>query len=160
MGARGRQATTVAITGGALAGIFGGIVMSLFLLLSTLASGLDPWLAFKAASAPFYGPRALDAGFDAGAVLLSVVVHFAVALGWGLLFGVIFYGASRLGTVLAGAAWGLVVWVAMFRLVLPSLGLGEIAHRVPVGRAALEHLIYGLAVAIGFLPFQRRLWRR
>jgi hypothetical protein len=73
---------------------------------------------------------------------------------WGLLFAVISYGLSRGATVLAGALWGIVVWFGMYYLVLPVAGLPEVAQSTPLLKAIASHLVFGLAVGVGYLPFQ------
>ncbi|MDC3960072.1 hypothetical protein [Polyangium jinanense] len=156
MAARGRQRAIIALSGGVIAGVFAGIVASLYGLLSTVARGVDPWIVFKWASAPFLDDRAFAPGFDAGAVVLGILVHFAVSITWGALFGLLVFGANAFRTLVFGAAYGVIVWFVMYKAVLPAVGLGAIAARVPVGPAILEHVIFGLALAIGFLPFQRR----
>ncbi len=157
MVARGRQRTAVALSGGVVAGIFGGIVLSLYGLLSTVARGLDPWVNFKGAAAPFLGDRAFTPGFDAGSVILGILVHFAVSIGWGALFGLLVFGANPARTLLFGAAYGVLVWLVMYRAVLPLVGLGALAESAAVGPAILEHVIFGLALAVALLPFQRRV---
>ncbi|MDI1434244.1 hypothetical protein [Polyangium sorediatum] len=156
MAARGRQRTVIALSGGVIAGIFAGIVASLYGLLSQVAQGRDPWGVFKWASAPFLHERAFAPGFDAGAVVLGILLHFAVSIGWGALFGLLVFGANVFRTLVFGAAYGVIVWFVMYRFVLPAVGLGAVAERVPVGPAILEHVVFGLALAVGFLPFQRR----
>jgi hypothetical protein len=155
MVARGRQQTTIAITGGALSGILGGIALSLYMLLATIARGADPWLAFKFASVGFYGERALDRGFSADTVFWGILAHFAIAAGWGLLFGLLVFGASRGATVFAGVVWGFVVWIAMYHIVLPLAGLADITQGSSAAGAIIAHIIFGGSLAIGFLPFQR-----
>ncbi|MDI1450846.1 hypothetical protein [Polyangium sp. 6x1] len=156
MAARGRQGSVVALSGGVIAGIFGGIVVSLYGLLSTVAHGGDPWVTFKGASAPFLHDRAFAPGFDAGAVVLGILLHFAVSITWGALFGLLVFGANVFRTLVFGAAYGVIVWFVMYRAVLPAVGLGDVALSAPVGPAILEHVVFGLALAIGFLPFQKR----
>ncbi|UQA58032.1 DUF6789 family protein [Polyangium aurulentum] len=155
MVARGRQQTTIAITGGALSGILGGIALSLYMLLATIARGADPWLAFKFASVAFYGDRALQHGFSADTVIWGILAHFAIAAGWGLLFGLLVFGASRGATVFAGVVWGFVVWIAMYHIVLPLAGLADIAQGSSAAGSIIAHIIFGVSLAIGFLPFQR-----
>lgn len=156
MAARGRQRSIIAVSGGVIAGIFGGIVVSLYGLLSMVARGVDPWVVFKWAAAPFLADRAFAPGFDAGAVVLGILAHFAVSIIWGALFGLLVYGANVFRTLVFGAAYGVIVWFVMYRAFLPAVGLGAVALGVPVGPAILEHVVFGLALAIGFLPFQRR----
>ena len=43
----------------------------------------------------------------------------------------------------------------MYYVVLPIVGLGEVARSAPLGMAIIGHVIFGLAVGVGFLPFQR-----
>jgi hypothetical protein len=145
-----------AAKGGIIAGLIGGAVLSVFMLIMNLATAQDIWVGMKIAGEPFLGERAMQPGFDLGPVLVGVLSHFAVSLGWGLLFGVLFYGASRGATVALGAVWGVVVWLGMFYAVLPLVGLAELARAAPVGMAVFEHVLFGLAVGLGFLPFQRR----
>ena len=81
-----------------------------------LVKGIDPWqTALKGAAAPLSGEAAMRPGFEAGPVLLGLVCHFAVSIGWGLLFGLVAYGV----------AWGIVVWLGMFYVVLPHATLGH-----------------------------------
>jgi hypothetical protein len=144
------------IAGGAVAGIVGGVFIAVFLLLTNLAAGRGFWTTFKGAGAPFFGERAMEPGFDALAVLVGLVSHFAVSIGWGVLFGLLVYGLSKRATVLLGAVWGLVVWVGMYYVLLPVIGLGEIATSTPIAMAIISHLLFGLGVGLGFLPYQRR----
>ncbi len=157
MAIRGRQRSTIALAGGIIAGIFGGIVLSLYALLATVARGHDPWTAFKMAAAPFFPERALEPGFDASVVVVGILVHFAVSVGWGAIFGVLAYGASLIRTLIFGAVYGALVWLVMYSAVLPILGLGQLARSTSVGPALLQHVMFGLALAVGFLPFQRRV---
>jgi len=143
------------LRGGAVAGIVGGIVIAFWTASVGAALGDDLWVATKTAAYPVVGPRVLLPGFDATAVLLGVVCHFAVSLVWGLLFAVVAFGLSRRATVWAGTLWGLLVWIGMFYVVLPLTGAGIITQTTPIARAIVEHLVFGLAVGVAFLPYQR-----
>jgi hypothetical protein len=150
-----------ALGGGAIAGIVGGIALTIALLFGAWMTGASGWVILKFASLPFLSDaRVFQPGFEAGPVLLGVTLHFLVSVGWGVLFALFFYGLSRGGTVLAGLLWGVVVWLAMYYAVMPLLGLGAIARGAPVWPALINHLIFGLFVGLGFLPFQRRIVRR
>lgn len=144
-----------AISGGIVAGVIGGIAISVFMLIVAITRGQEIWGVMKMAGAPFIGERAFAPGFDLGAILIGVASHLAVSIVWGVLFAALFYGQSRSTTVIAGLFWGLVVWLGMFYLVLPVAGLGEMAREAPIGMAVIQHLVFGLGVGIGFLPFQR-----
>ncbi|HKE16868.1 MAG TPA: hypothetical protein VKB80_18465 [Kofleriaceae bacterium] len=144
-----------AIGGGILAGLIAGALMTAYMMAMNVHQGRDLWLALKGAGTPILHDRARDPGFDAYAVLIGGGVHFAISALWGLVFSILFFGASRLGTVALGAAWGIVCWLVMFYLVLPIAGMSAVPKMVPIGQAILEHVGFGLAIAIAFLPFQR-----
>jgi hypothetical protein len=144
-----------AVYGGIAGGLVGGLALAVFLMIMAAAAGQDAWAALKGASMPFYGARAVEPGFAAGPVLLAVLVHFAVSVIWGILFGLAAFGLQRGPTLAAGVLWGFVVWMGMYYLVLPAIGLGGAATATPVELAVLSHLLFGFFVAVGFVPYQR-----
>jgi hypothetical protein len=157
MAATNRAEVKAALKGGAAAGAIAGAVLTAFMIVMAIVKGMDPWqTALKGAAAPFIGDAAMRPGFELGPVLLGLVCHFAVSIGWGLLFGLLAYGLSKPMTMLAGALWGIVVWLGMFYVVLPLVGQGEMVRESPVITAVLYHVIFGIAVGAGFLPFQHR----
>lgn len=141
--------------GGIVSGFLAGLLLSAVMTAMTLAHGGDPWMGLKGASAPFLGARAMQPGFDLLAVWLGLVCHFAVSIAWGLGFAFLFYGLSRVATLVAGAAWGIVVWLGMYYVVLPIVGLSAVAHTVPIAMAVGMHVFFGLCVATVFLGYQR-----
>jgi hypothetical protein len=145
-----------ALGGGALAGVAAGLVLSVIMLLMSIARGDDVWMGMKVPAAPFLGEAAMQPGFEAGPVLAGVASHFLVSIAWALPFALLVYGMSRAGTLWAGALWGVVVWIGMYYVVLPILGLGSLTEHAPAWLAILEHVLYGAVVAAAFLPFQRR----
>jgi hypothetical protein len=159
------ERTRQTLRGGTIAGVIGGAVLAAFMLLVNAAQGQNVWVGTKVAAYPFLRDRVMAPGFDFGPVLLGLISHFVVSAAWGLLFALVAYGMSRRGTVAFGALWGLVVWIGMFYVVLPLVGAGALVRGAPVGLAIVEHVIFGLAVGIGFLPYQaaaprRPFWRR
>jgi hypothetical protein len=147
------------IGGGFVAGIVAGLVLSVFMTAMNLSQGKDLWVGMKGAALPFLGERVHQPGFDATAVPLGILCHFAVSVGWGMLFGVIAYGLSKGMTVVAGAVWGIVVWLGMYYAVLPLVGAGEVTRNTPVPMAIATHVLFGLVVGLGFLPYQRTIAR-
>lgn len=144
-----------AFGGGIVAGIVAGLVLAAFLVGMNVVEGRDIWPALKGAGMPFLGERAAQPGFDMQAVLVGAGAHFGISIIWGLLFAMLFNGASRLGTVALGAVWGVVTWLVMYYLVLPLAGLSELPKMVPMSQAVLMHVGFGLVLGIAFLPFQR-----
>lgn len=141
---------------GVIAGLVGGVVLALARMAAAFADGREVWHALEMASAPILGERALEAGIDVPALLLGIVVHFAIAGAWGAAFGMFFHGLATRGTLIAGALYGLVVWFSMMFVVLPLAGLAELAAAVRIRDAILEHVLFGLTVGIAYAPFQPR----
>lgn len=143
------------VRGAVVAGLIGGAALAAFLLFVNLLTGQDIWVALKFAGAPFLGERATAPGFDFPAILVGGLSHFSVSIAWAVPFALLAFGLSRNQTLLIGAFWGLIVWLGMFGVMLPVLGLGVAAQSVPVATAILEHLLFGVTVAAGFLRYQR-----
>lgn len=146
-----------AIKGGAVAGLIAGAVLTAFLMALVMIKGGDVWSnVFKGAAAPFLGAAATRPGFDPGPVMLGAIIHFAISIGWGIAFGLLVYGLSKPMTLLASLAFGIVVWLGMYYVVLPLAGLGDMARGSPISSAIMTHVVFGLGLGVGFLPFQRR----
>ena len=143
-----------AVGGGVVAGIIGGVILLLTMLVGAITKHQDIWVGMKGAATPFLHERAMHPGFAAGPVALGLICYFAVAIIWGAMFGALFYGLSKGATVVAGAFWGVIVWLGMYYVVLPIVGLAQIAQATPISAAIISHVIFGLAVGLGFLPFQ------
>lgn len=142
--------------GGVAGGLTGGLALSLLTAFRSIDAHRDVWTQLKIPALPFFGARAMDAGFAFWPVAVGVATHLAFALSWGLLFAIFAYGLSRPATVLVAPLFGIVAWLTMFYVVLPLFGLGSLARLMPPRLVATEHIVFGLAVAVGFLPFQSR----
>ncbi len=146
-----------AVWGGVLAGLAAGVALWVWNAFWNLTQQGVFWPTFKGSALPFLGgERVMDPGFDAGAVLLGAVLHLLISAGWGALFALIFFGIPRALTVLAGLFWGLIVWLGMYYVLLPLMGLSAVVRATPVGMAILTHLVFGLILGLAFLPFQRQ----
>jgi hypothetical protein len=157
MVARSSHDAALGLKGGVAAGLFAGLVLSLFMLFLNLISGTDVWQGMKGAGAPFLGERAAQPGFDFFAVWVGLFCHFLVSVAWRLIFGVLAYGLSKRNTILFGAAFGIVVWLGMYYVLLPLVGMGQVAVSTPIGMAVLTHVLFGAMLGIGFIPFQREV---
>ena len=150
-----------ALKGGVVAGIVGGLALAVYLAIQAIAQGAALAPVFKGAALPFFSPdRVGSPAWDPAPVALGLIAHLGVSILWGVLFGLLFYGLSRAGTIVAGLFWGLVVWLAMFYVVLPLVGGFGVTQATPLWSAVLMHLVFGLFTAVGFLPFQRKVPRR
>jgi len=145
--------TRRALTRGAMAGIAAGVVLTLMMTLMSATGGKDIWYGMKGAAAPFFGDRAMQPGFDVLPVVIGLVSHFAISAGWGALFGVLVEGWNRSLIMIAGGLWGLVVWIGMYYVVLPIVGLSSMQNDAPVGRAIAFHLIFSVAMTAAYLLY-------
>lgn len=143
------------VIGGAVGGLAGGLAVLVFAVAHALINGIDAWPALKAAALPLFGTRVFQPGFDFFPVLFGVSNHFAIAMVWGAIFAVLAYGLPRVATLAGAVAWGLVVWFGMHFVALRLLGWTTVSASMPLGLALFEHILFGLAMGIGFLPFQR-----
>src|SRR5688500_2019806 len=149
-----------ALVGGIIAGAIAGAGLTSVMVIIAAIQGADAWVVLKSAALPFAGETVTRPGFDLIPLLIGAIAHFAVAVSWGVLFAALLYGASRAVTMMAGPFYGVLVFIAMFYGVLPVLGLVDFARGANHWLALIEHAVYGLTLAIAFLPFQREVRRR
>jgi len=145
-----------ALVGGLVAGLVAAILNDLMTIIRGVAGHEDFWGHLKFAAYPFIGERATHPGLDGPAVVAGLLSGLLVSVTWAVLFAFLVFGLARGATVVAGLLWGLVVWIGMFYVVLPIVGLGDVARSMPVGEAIFTHILFGLIVALAFLPFQVR----
>lgn len=144
------------VRAGLFAGLVGGLVLAVFRIATAVAAGGDAWQPLELAAAPLLGERALSPGFDLTALVLGLIIHFAIAAAWGATFGFFFHGLAARGTVIAGALFGIAVWFMMTYVALPLANLTEVAAGVPLRDALVGHVLFGLGVGIAYAPFQDR----
>ena len=82
--------------------------------------------------------------------------HMAVSIAWGVVFALLCGGWSAGATLAAAVPFGIVVWIAMFHVVLPLLGAAWIVAGFSTARAMTEHVVYGVGVALGLLLLRSR----
>ena len=149
-----------ALWGGTVAGLVGGVLLTLFNLLTDLVRGRDLWAGVKVAAYPFVGETALAPGYDAGPVLQGLTTHLGISVIWGVLFALTAFGMSRAATVSFGIIWGVLVWIGMCYFVLPLTSSSVLTRGTPTLLAVGQHLVFGLGLGLGFLPYQRPVVRR
>lgn len=159
------------VKAGASAGLIAGLVLTALMTAMSHARGADIWYGIKGAAAPFLGARAMTAGFDLEAVLLGLAAHLGVSLVWGALFGLFAARMSTLVTMLFSVGYAFIVWLGMYELVLPAVGLGSMRDDAPASRAIMFHLVFSVVLGAAFLVvrkaagiagvrYDRPWWRR
>lgn len=146
---------TRALAAGAVAGVAGGVALSVAAVLLARAGGQSVWPALQAPSYPLLGVLALSPRPVPLALLLGTALHFAVAAAWGALFGVAVEGQPRGRLPALGVIWGAAVFVLMYGLVLNLIGAHTLVAMVSLRRALAEHALYGLVVGLSYLPLAR-----
>lgn len=124
-------------------------MLALLMTLAALAVGADPRSALELPAAPLLGARALRPGPDPVSVAIGLGCHLGVSAAWGALFGAAFGERRSLATLLAGAAFGVVVWAWMAHVALPVLAVPHPVALLPWRTAILAHVIFGVVLAIG-----------
>jgi hypothetical protein len=145
-----------AAKGGVIAGLVSGVVISVLLAVINAVEGKSVLGGLKVACYPFFGQRVFEPGFDHVTIVAGVASHLAVSVVWGVLLGLLFFGLNKGMTLLAGAFWGLLVWVVMLYVAVPALGFPPGGNN-PMSMAIITHLVFGVTLAAAFLPSQREL---
>ena len=86
-------------------------------------------------------------------VIVGIVCHLAISAIWGALFALVVEGWNRTMTALAGILWGFVVWIGMYYIVLPVVGLSSMQNDAPVGRAIAFHLMFSVVMTAVYLLY-------
>ena len=115
-------------------------------------------------AAPLVGMGAMERGMSGGALhfelvpaMVGMVVHFLWTAFWGLLFAVLLWATRALGWpgFALGIAWGYVAGTLMSVLVLPAVGLKPMWAMPGPTVFVLDHLAFGLPLAVWALLFVR-----
>jgi len=137
---------------GALAGLGGGLAMTIVSALLTRALDQDLWLQPKVIASLVLGSSATtSAGFAAAPVLLGLLIHLAVAALLGVLFELFMRRITRLPSdygvpEVAGLAYGLLIWLAAYFIVLPLLAPALLSIYAPA--LLIQHLVYGAVTGL------------
>lgn len=144
-----------AIYSGTLAGIIAGMVMSMVAMGFAMMMGQELWAPPKMIAATLLDQPGLDRpGFQMIPVMVGMMIHFATAIGAGILFSLIggrlTYGAS----IGWGIVFGLAVWLFMQFIGLPIIN--PVMAGMPYLPFAIEHAVFGgfLGIYPAFLPSQ------
>jgi len=138
------------------AGVVGGVVGAAWGLLMSPILGTDIVRETRLAAGPLLGVAALEPGNAPLALIVGAASHMLVSVAWGVVFALCCGGRSPGKILLAGAPFGVVVWIAMFNVVLPLFGATWVVSGFSAARAMTEHVVYGLGVALGLLLMRAR----
>ena len=122
--------------------------------MTALAEG-EPLEPSRYMASVLLGRDAFDDPQRVGALVVlavGVVGHLLVSLPWSLVFVKLAHElpawfASPERSLLTGAAWGLVVWVASVYVLTPAVGMVWFADQEPATLAAV-HLVFGSTLGL------------
>lgn len=143
----------------AIGGVLAGVVFLLLDMLATVMMGGSAWAPTHMIAAIVMGNSALGspAMFNIGIVVVALIVHFALAIGMGLVLGLImapFHFDSSWGMAsVVGAVFGLVVYVVNF------YGMTQFFPWFAEARGwttLIAHVIFGIVAADAYLKLERR----
>ncbi len=141
---------------GTILGVLGSLASFLFNVFGSLMVDQDPYYILRVYGTVFLGQEALTTD-NLNFFMLVAIVHFSVGAMAGAVFHVAinrFYpNASAFQQIGLGAAYGLLMWIVNFYLVLwwlePALvGQAYVLELMPFWIAALTHLIYGVTLGV------------
>jgi uncharacterized membrane protein YagU involved in acid resistance len=139
-------------------GILSGILMMGFMMAYSSATGAGVTMPLKALGALVYGVEALVAGS------MAMLAGAGIQLGFSIVLGILFAlcmsrRTSIIGSLFAGIAVGILIWVAMDLIVLPYMN-PTMAARIALMPMAyfVAHLLYG--IGLGLTPLFIRTFSR
>jgi cytochrome c oxidase cbb3-type subunit 2 len=146
---------TFYVVSGTIIGILGSLASFLFNVAGSLLVSQDPLRILRVYGTVFLGARALTTD-DLNFFMLVAVVHFSVGAAAGAVFHVLVnrFVPGRSGLQIAlGAAYGLLMWVVNFYVVIAWLqprvvGQAYVLELMPVWVAVLTHVVYGLTLGL------------
>jgi hypothetical protein len=140
---------------GAVGGIVAGVAFVAFEMASAWLLTGAVWTPLRMIGAIGLGPAALDPGYPlATAAAVGLVVHAALSVGFGALFGAVPASvpavARSSGALLAAAsAYGFALWAVNFHVLAPLFGWGWFPDRTNAPQQFLAHTVF-FGTVLGF----------
>lgn len=144
------------------AGIWSGLIAGLvFLVLEMLMvwlfMGESPWGPPRMMAAMVLGRGVLPppATFDIGVVMAAMMVHFVLAIIYGLVVGLLAHRTTQLGVaLLIGAGFGLAIYLFNFYLIAPALfPWFEMARN---WISIFNHILFGIVTAGAYIGLRHK----
>jgi uncharacterized membrane protein YagU involved in acid resistance len=110
-------------------------------IIQTLVMGGNPLGMLQYISSGIAGQDAFAGGIKYS--LLGVLIHYAIAFSWTILFFLLYPGIKGLSThkLLTGIAYGVIVWLVMNRVVVPL-------SKIPARPFNLKNALIGLGILV------------
>lgn len=141
-----------ALVRGAAGGAVGGLLMAIWSMTAIALTGTGFWTPINLIAHTAFPSAPLGGTFSAPALVIGLVIHFAVAIGFGVVFAALMTPARGRRPTTAtsagfGLVYGLVIWLVMHFAVWPAADVVA-ASAFSLWVFAVGHLIYGLSLGL------------
>ena len=145
---------------GIFAGLIAAIASDVVMTAGVVLQGDSPWLPSHLLAAMVLGANALPppSNFDAGLVAIASLIHFMLAVGYGLIGAWLFDRLSYRTAAVAGAIYGVALYLVNYDLIAPLLFPWLSALRGIVG--IVTHLVFGAVMGLAIVRLRRRAFTR
>lgn len=152
------HSSVVRVTPAVWAGLISGLAFLVFEMAMLALMGQSPWGPPRMMAAIILGQSVLPppdayAAFNPGVVLVAMIVHFALSIIYAVVFALVAERMAMSRALIAGAAFGLALYVVNFHgftAIFPwfemARGIGSIAG----------HVVYGLILAFAYKRLAHR----
>lgn len=131
-----------AVYAGVFAGVIAGIAMSIVAMATAMMMGQEVWAPVKMIAVTFLDRAWLDRpGFQMTPILVGMMIHFATAIGFGVIFALLGGRLDYGRAVGRGVIYGLGIWLFMQFIWLPIVN--PVMANMPYLPFAIEHVIFG-----------------
>lgn len=145
---------------GALAGLIAGVVfLMLEMALVWMVQGMSPWGPPYMMAAMVLGEDVLPAmgtwaTFDLTIVMIAMMIHFPLAVLYGLLGAWLIHRLDLAGATMFGAGLGLAIYLANFYVIAPlAFPWFEMAQN---WISVFAHIVFGAVIAIAYIALRKQ----
>lgn len=137
---------------GAVGGLIGGMAMAMFSMLVAISRD-GFWAPVRGITSVVFGDEHYGGGFDFWTVAVGAAGHMMNSIVLGVVFavlaGLLLARSSSMASWMAGAVYGLAVWVIMVLVVAGGLQSSDLfADSVPQWAWVVGHLMFGVITAM------------
>lgn len=155
-----RQAPALALKLGIAGGIIAGTTFALAEMIGSALLGGDLLAPFQAFASVALGTPPPEIPLST-AIPVGLVVHAIFSIGFGLVFAAIWAALPQLrsaamATLVAGTAFGALLWAVNFYLVAPLIGRPWFAEAPPIPQFVYHAFFYGTVLTIPFVALVRK----
>jgi hypothetical protein len=144
---------------GALAGVIAGLAfLMLEMFLVWMVEGQSPWGPPHMMAAMVLGSDVLPlmgtwAPFDMTIVMTAMMIHFPLAIAYGLVGAWLMHRFDWAGAITVGASLGLAIYIVNFYLIAPMMFPWFEMGRNWIG--AFSHIVFGVIVGVAYIGLRK-----